>query len=113
MNGADFIEHTISNIITPVATGVSTTPSAIASINIYPNPATSEITIAWQNQSVQNADVVISDLLGNEVLKTTISLIHSSGSTHIALPDIANGTYMISISSATNYYSGKLVILKQ
>ena len=80
---------------------------------LYPNPATNEITVAWQNQTAQTAEVAITDIVGKEVFRNTINIIQSSGSSQVNLAGIPDGAYIITIISTSSYYTGKLVILKQ
>ena len=83
-----------------------------SSYKLYPNPTTKNITISWQNQPGQNAEINISDIIGRKILNQNIELASSSGSSLLKLPDdIQDGTYIITIKSVGGYYSGKLVIV--
>ena len=92
--------------------------SGIENINVnsgytlYPNPATNEITIAWENQIAPTAEVIITDIVGKEVLRGNINLAHASGNTMLGLPEGLEGTYIITVKSTGGYYCGKLLILK-
>ena len=80
---------------------------------LYPNPATNDITITWQNQTAQSAEIVITDMVGKEVFRNTMNIVQSSGSSQVNLAGIPDGAYIVTIMSASSFYTGKLVILKQ
>jgi len=80
---------------------------------LSPNPATNEITITWQNQTAQTAEVVITDMVGREVLRKTINLTRSTGNSLLSLSAIQDGTYIVTITSPDGCYTGKLVIIQQ
>jgi alpha-amylase len=64
-------------------------------LSIYPNPAFNEITIET-GEMEENADVLVTDLSGKEILKSQIS--KGSISTKLDISDVQNGCYFITIS---------------
>ncbi|HXU28342.1 MAG TPA: T9SS type A sorting domain-containing protein [Bacteroidia bacterium] len=69
-----------------------------ADINIYPNPANDKIYI----ETKKNIDIALTDLLGNEILRTKENEIDV-----ISLP---NGIYFLQVKTNENVYSKKIII---
>jgi sugar lactone lactonase YvrE len=78
---------------------------------IFPNPATGEITISWQNNADNNAEVIITDVAGRRVYNSSIIMPAVNGTTVLNINNIVSGMYIVTIRSANGYFSGKLVVL--
>ena len=86
--------------------------SGVHGLTIYPNPATNELNIAWDNYSTGDASVILSDIAGREVFKTTINIAKGQGHTSIDLPALQEGMYLVNIISTSGQYHSKLEIKK-
>lgn len=71
--------------------------SDISSISIYPIPASKELTVQFNqfDQLTNNAEIVIYDLTGKEVLKQTIS----ASSTTLNTSSLSNTNYILKVVS--------------
>ncbi|MBM3419483.1 MAG: T9SS type A sorting domain-containing protein, partial [Bacteroidetes bacterium] len=63
-------------------------------VSIYPNPAFNELTIETSEMD-ENADVLVTDLSGKEVLKSKIN--KGSVLNKLNISEIQNGSYFITI----------------
>lgn len=99
-NAADFTTGSPS----PEGTGgLSTTKNAIAGLDIYPNPVTNGVLNI--NTTANDAkNVVVYDVLGKQVVNTTIS-----GST-VNVANLKNGVYIVKITENGKTATRKLVI---
>lgn len=83
--------------------------STIENVNVYPNPATDVLNVAFE---AKNADYTVSltDLSGRTMVSNTLTSL--SGAQSLALPvaDLANGNYILTISSEEGTYTQKVVI---
>ncbi len=86
--------------------------SADHDIALYPNPASEKLNVTWENYSQGGASVIISDIAGREVFRTTINVTKSQGHTSFDLPTLQNGIYLVNIISASGQYHSKLEIKK-
>jgi uncharacterized protein (TIGR02145 family) len=73
------------------------------SIRIYPNPATSMITV--ENPSVQNTDFIIYDLVGKPVLQKKLT----KNKTVEDISSFPSGVYFIIINTEKGFVSQKLI----
>ena len=78
-------------------------------ITVYPNPAAGVLNIRTDKASAGNADIILTDVTGRDVLRTTTELNVTTGNT-LNLNGIKDGIYLITIKSDKVFYSSKLVI---
>jgi len=111
VTSVDFKQHTQYGTITPYIIAAQVTPISLENgLNVYPNPTSGNLNIQWNNQPTENADIVVTDVVGREVYKSAIDINAASGQTQIDLANLKNGIYLINIRSANINYSGKLII---
>ena len=110
VSGINFKQHNTFGTITPNAGTTSVASASAQGFNIYPNPATGNVSIQWSNKMTGNADVTITDVTGRTVLATTININAASGQSQLNVAELKNGIYLVSIKSATVSYNTKLVI---
>jgi hypothetical protein len=106
----DFKQHITSGTITPYDN--TKTPMVLAQakgIAVYPNPAAGVLNIRTDKASAGNADIILTDVTGRDVLRTTTELNATTGNT-LNLNGIKDGIYLITIKSDKVFYSSKLVI---
>ena len=109
VTNVDFQEHTVSRTITPVVPNAVKAVVTNGLISVYPNPASDNLNVKWQGQAAGVADVLITDIVGKQVYRSTIE-INSAGQSQINVADLKEGVYMLTIRSENSNYSGKLLI---
>ena len=67
--------------------------------NIFPNPVSSNLTVQWQNQEPGSSIILITDILGKIVCRTTLVHNSANGSSQIDLSGLEPGIYLLSINS--------------
>ena len=111
MRAANFIQHTKSHTITPVATEVPVVKSNASSVVTYPNPTNGALNIKWQETATENGAVTISDITGREIYKTTINMTEGTGVNQIDLSGLTSGLYIISVKSGDINYNSKIQVM--
>ncbi len=112
VTGIDFNVHEGSKTISPIgSTGVEELPTAVR-FDVFPNPTTGMINIAWNNQVVGNASVVVTDVVGREVSHAAINGTTPSGNVQVNLSELKEGIYMIMIKSESVNYTSQIYIRK-
>lgn len=109
----DFRQYMTSRIIKPYSlSSLGLTSSENDGFNLYPNPASNNLNITWSNQLTADANLVITDMTGRIVLNTSLAINGTNGKANLSLEGLVNGTYLVSIKSASNFYTSKLQIVK-
>ncbi len=108
----NFKQHTTFGTITPYGTSGIRTLNSNTAITLYPNPTTGNLIIQWKGQTVEPANVNISDMLGREVYTTPMNITTANGQSQLNLADIENGIYLITIIADHSTYNSKLMIQK-
>ncbi len=111
----DSTHHPKLEICFTVPVILSTTDDKNPEIKIYPNPATSQSGITFQNVTQQNASVVIYDNFGTRLFTETV-MITSNHQTFI-IPEnwyatLSNGIYHVQVYGANFNAIKELVVLK-
>ena len=106
----NFTQHTISKKITPVTAAVSNVSPSESSVIIFPNPSNGNVTIQWDAVANETGIVVISDITGRQIVKTTLDVNVGTGIKQLDLSSLTNGLYMISVKSASINYNSKIQI---
>jgi PKD repeat protein len=95
--------NTESRAVTIMASGLSELPNAFG-LSIYPNPATSNVTVNWQaSQGVLNLTLI--DQLGRQIMQQSIEK-----GERINLNNLASGIYLLQLSDGSSLSQQKLVI---
>ncbi len=110
VSAANFIEHTVSGTITPANEGINNVTTNTASVFVFPNPSNGKMNIQWNTIGSETGNVVISDMTGREVYKSTLNMTSGTGSTQLNMSDLTNGIYMMSVRSASVNYNNKIEI---
>ena len=83
-----------------IPTEVNNTLKVTESVNIYPNPASTEINVATTCFSNGKATIVLSDILGNEIYATTLlGNAGTTGTVQINIGSLTAGIYMIKVNN--------------
>jgi Secretion system C-terminal sorting domain/SdrD B-like domain/Bacterial Ig-like domain (group 2) len=113
VEAVNFKEHTSYGTITPYdKTNVHQVTAGTTGISIFPNPTSGELSIQWENKTTGNAEVIITDMTGREVIRTSVNISTTTGQAHIDLAGISEGVYIITIKAANINYTGRLVRIK-
>ena len=91
---------------------LSETSNADGEINIYPNPAADNFTIALENFNEGEANIKLFDMLGNIILEDIISVTENNNSTILNVSAIANGMYLLSVEQNGFTLNKQVVIAK-
>ncbi len=80
-----------------------------ANVNVYPNPANNDVTVAIRHTETANYTVTITDILGRTV-KTINANNVTATDLNIDLSTEANGVYLVKVQSGNAVKSSKLII---
>ena len=86
-------------VIHDCTAGVASVSSSAPVIDIYPNPATSVLTIACTNWQNNAAPVRITDITGRELYTGTITSTGGTGSTQVDITSFPSGIYFIKVDN--------------
>jgi hypothetical protein len=98
----------ISNIATNNPDEISFYSSS-NEVKIFPNPTTGVVNIKFVDKTNQNQEVIITDMIGNIILKETVS---TQSIAKINLSSLSNGIYSLTISNSKYKKTEKIVIQK-
>lgn len=92
----------------PVAipTFVSNINSITASILLFPNPATTQFTVAFY-KTIHAGNIQIYNIIGKEVLQENI---YQASQKEINIQSISNGIYLVRLFDGEKYYCEKIVV---
>ncbi len=99
---------TLSFTVTPYL--VVNSIAQAAGLSIYPNPATSNITLAWA-YAAGSAAVIITNATGQPVYTGSIDMA-KAGRQQVNLSGLATGIYLIKLTTENGSYFEKLQIVK-
>jgi hypothetical protein len=113
----DFKQHTHYGTITPYDNSQVHQLAAAAGgskVELYPNPAGNTLHIQCDAQAAGNsAEVSIVNVIGREVLHTTVNIDKTTGHSQLDISGLREGMYMINIKSDAGGYTSRLVISRQ
>lgn len=107
---ANFEQRTISMVIVPITTGVSTVDNAGAGLNIFPNPAKNVVNVSWTVENAGNAVISIADITGRNVLTTNADMSANSGTIAVPVNSLAKGVYLMTIKANGINHTAKLTL---
>ena len=79
-------------------------------LQIYPNPAQDVIFIKALTSEVGNAELTISNLLGQTVISQPLKLDHPNAKEIIMVNGLENGLYILQVKAGAASYSKKIII---
>jgi hypothetical protein len=83
--------------------------AAVKTFNLYPNPATNEVTIQLPGNINGRAGIVVTDVNGRQVLLQQMIIPTSQSNTTLALKNLPAGIYQLRLEINGEIYSAKLV----
>jgi hypothetical protein len=76
--------------------------------NVYPNPFSNNINIDWKGKQQSNVTIRLTNIVGQEVYKTSMKL--TTGKNAISIPSLNSGNYILLIQDADGKsWSSKMV----
>jgi aminopeptidase N len=87
--------------------GISESKSG-KNFNVYPNPATNQVTVEISDNALQGSSIVLCDVNGNRVRSCEIT----KGKCNIDVNGIARGTYLVSLFTQGHLIETRKLILK-
>jgi len=116
-NYSETDENNNGLFITPQGNDLTYTPSGSSAgvnemdanaLNVFPNPATENITISWENNPFSAVqEVEIRDLNGR--LVTSLAVENNQTTAHFAVSDLTLGIYLVALRSTTQVSTQKFV----
>ena len=93
-------------------TGVQTCalPICANGFNVYPNPASDIVTIAFTSDGDQNYKVRLVDMLGRTVLEDNGKAVNGDNTHTFNLDGIAKSVYMVILQKGDVTYKAKLIV---
>lgn len=80
------------------------------SIEVFPNPANSFITMKTEFTNETPASAYITDVMGKRVKTITQSILSNNNLPHISVTDLAPGTYFLNVETGKNRYIQKILV---
>ncbi len=97
-----------------LTSSILTTPAVLTAgtgtINLFPNPTPGLLMIQWAGQQTGDAKVKVTDMTGRVVSTSSLNFNASSGEAPISLAGLNDGLYLVSVTSASVSYCGRVVI---
>lgn len=106
-------QHCISVTVKKAVTGIGTwNDNPSRKLTLYPNPATTEITLYAEPEQAVPVHVIISDITGREVLRKDCGRVKPDRHTPIRLQvgDLSPGHYIVSMQAGAIITTSKLLI---
>jgi trimeric autotransporter adhesin len=107
--GINFRQYLGSRIIKPMQTNSIKPITVAGGLSVYPNPTNGMLNVKWDNQAIGSAEVIVADMAGRVVYKSTISINEAAGQAQADLAELNDGVYLITIKGDNIYYTSKLV----
>ena len=100
--------------ITPAGCATYHTMTVIASpgFSLFPNPASDRLYIYWQDQSMGQAVVTLSDMSGHIVYRSPIDFTTSVGQVEIPVSRLETGIYLYDIASGNTHTAGRINVAR-
>ena len=108
--GVNFTQYITHGTIIPYNSLSVAAQSSTAGISVFPNPTSGKVSIAWQQQSAGDAAVIITDVAGREVYRSSIEVNAASGQMQIDISALQEGIYILSVRSPSIDFNCKLLV---
>ncbi len=94
------------------ATGIANISNDGGEFTLYPNPSNGEFSLAFGNIQSQQAELEITNILGEQVYKATVEVAGNKPVQDINMQNVPSGVYFVRLITNTQVYTSKLVIRK-
>ena len=101
---------TSCNTITCPITGINELPKALTNLSIQPNPVTNQATVSFTSLTGGPQQISITDVLGREVYKTTMTAKSGTNETTIKRNNMPTGVYILYVGNEQGTATKKFVI---
>ncbi len=102
------------NVVDPsVVTGIKASSASEAAYSVVPNPSNGSFNVSLKGLNSANATISIYSLVGKLVYQSNSETSNGALVKDIQLDDVANGVYMVKVTSDNHSFTKKLVINKQ
>jgi uncharacterized protein YjdB len=81
-----------------------------AKVGVYPNPTSGYLNLQWEGMKTGTVAVSVTDIVGREVFRTDLAITAAAGQTQMNLSNLKDGIYMISIKTANNVVTNRLIV---
>lgn len=93
--------------------GINDAPTAQESINVYPNPASGDINIAYQSMNEKYVTITLTDMSGRTVLLKADELVkRGANMLSYSMAGIRVGTYLLRIQSGADVTTAKVMVVE-
>jgi hypothetical protein len=93
-----------------VPTGIVTVKAVHSSLSLFPNPATSQVTVYYHSASARQVEVVVTDLSGKQVRSQMFRAISGENNFVISTKGLVKGMYLIQVNDAESNVQQKLFV---
>lgn len=101
------------NIVLAGPTGIEEQVETIQDLNLYPNPTSGELTLAFESEMSGQVEIFIMDLVGKIILTETNTVTNGSVKLNYNISDYNNGMYIMSIRNIENGKMESIRFIKQ
>jgi hypothetical protein len=101
---------TVFNFTTLPPVGIEDMYFTKAGINIFPNPATTEVTVQMNFTESVNVEFALIDLVGQTLIAQDLIFTPGLTSKTIDLSNLSNGIYLVKMKKGSSVYTNKLII---
>jgi hypothetical protein len=98
----------VRTVVVVNKTNVNEISGIASNISVYPSPAYAELNISIENINQLPAQLVITDILGKEIMKQTINAKNFNEQLNIS--QLNNGVYILNISNANGMQTVKFMV---
>lgn len=96
--------------ITFISVGINEVQDNINSWSVYPNPASSNVTISVDSKNTQSASVTVLDMLGKQMKQFNANFNIGENTIQLNTNDLSKGIYLVTIKAGNSSSTKKLVI---
>jgi len=98
------------NFTTMPAEGINDMYFKTAGINIYPNPANTEVNVQMNVTESANIEFTLIDLVGQTLIAKNLNFTAGMNDEKINLSNLSNGIYLLKMKKGNSVYTNKLII---
>jgi hypothetical protein len=101
---------TVFTFTTEPSVGIEDTYFKNAGINIFPNPANTEVNVQMNVNDPANIEFTLIDLVGQTLIDRNLYFTAGVNSEKIDLSNLSNGIYLLKMRNGASVYTNKLII---
>ena len=93
-------------------TGTKENGKMNTSLKLYPNPATTHLSVSFSSTDAEKSHLVIYDMAGRVVVQQMVNIRTGQNKVNLNVSNLKNGIYSVELTTRDNIQTGKLVITK-